>query len=124
MKKKRKKTKKRGKVRKKQKKIEKKNKKREKLKKKEKKSGKESLWITVVIHSEMCVGEQWFPTPFRLCFNIYIYIYIYIYSIGLIKYSCYSDDSVDSSLIFSKPEYQNIKNFYFEYFLWKKYIFF
>jgi hypothetical protein len=23
-----------------------------------KRSGEESLWITVVIHSEMCVGEQ------------------------------------------------------------------
>jgi len=34
----------------------------EKKKRKEKKkSRKESLWITVVIHSEMCVGEQWFP---------------------------------------------------------------
>jgi len=29
-----------------------------KLKKKRKKKGEESLWITVVIHSEMCVGEQ------------------------------------------------------------------
>jgi hypothetical protein len=28
------------------------------LKKRKKKSGEESLWITVVIHSEMCVGEQ------------------------------------------------------------------
>jgi hypothetical protein len=28
------------------------------LKKKQKKSGEESMWITVVIHSEMCVGEQ------------------------------------------------------------------
>jgi hypothetical protein len=26
--------------------------------KNEKKSGEESLWITVVIHSEMCVGEE------------------------------------------------------------------
>jgi len=34
-------------------KVEKKNKKKTK-----KKSGEESLWITVVIHSEMCVGEQ------------------------------------------------------------------
>jgi len=25
---------------------------------KKKKPGEESLWITVVIHSEMCVGEQ------------------------------------------------------------------
>jgi hypothetical protein len=25
---------------------------------KKKRSGEESLWITVVIHSEMCVGEQ------------------------------------------------------------------
>jgi hypothetical protein len=45
------------------KKVEKKNfgkkneKKREKLKKK-KKQGEESLWITVVIHSVLCVGEQ------------------------------------------------------------------
>jgi len=31
---------------------------KKKLKKKWKKSGEESLWITVVIHSEMCVGEQ------------------------------------------------------------------
>jgi hypothetical protein len=40
------------------------------LKKKEKKKGKvrgkkkkrkESLWITVVIHNEMCVEEQLFP---------------------------------------------------------------
>jgi len=28
------------------------------LKKTKKKSGEESLWIIVVIHSEMCVGEQ------------------------------------------------------------------
>jgi len=27
-------------------------------KKKKKRSGEESLWITVVIHSEMCVGKQ------------------------------------------------------------------
>jgi len=43
--------------------FEKKKKKNEKKrgklgKKKEKKSGKESLWTTVVIHSEMCVVEQ------------------------------------------------------------------
>jgi hypothetical protein len=38
--------------------LKKKTKKKEKLKKKKKKSGKEALWITVVIHSEMCVGEQ------------------------------------------------------------------
>jgi hypothetical protein len=25
---------------------------------KKKRSGEESLWITVVIHNEMCVGEQ------------------------------------------------------------------
>jgi len=25
---------------------------------KKKKTGEESLWISVVIHSEMCVGEQ------------------------------------------------------------------
>ena len=50
----------------------KKDKKKGKVKKK--KSGKESLWITVVIHSEMCVGEQWFP-PHHLD---YVYIYIYI----------------------------------------------
>jgi hypothetical protein len=36
---------------------------KKKLEKKKKKEGKvkkreESLWITVVIHSEMCVGEQ------------------------------------------------------------------
>jgi hypothetical protein len=46
-----------------EKKREKKQKKRreklEKNKKKyEKKMGKESMWITVVIHSEMCVGES------------------------------------------------------------------
>jgi hypothetical protein len=43
------------------KKFEKKNeKKRGKVskKRKEKKTGEESLWITVLIHSEMCVGEQ------------------------------------------------------------------
>jgi len=35
-------------------------KKRGKVSKKKKKTkpGEESLWITVVIHSEMCVGEQ------------------------------------------------------------------
>jgi len=34
-------------------------KKKEKLGKlKKKRSGEESLWITIVIHSEMCVGEQ------------------------------------------------------------------
>ena len=38
--------------------FEKKTKKKGKVKKKKKKSGEESLWITVVIHSEMCVGEQ------------------------------------------------------------------
>ena len=36
-----------------------------KTKKKEwkvnKKKGEESLWITVVIHSDLDVGEQWFP---------------------------------------------------------------
>ena len=37
--------------------FEKKTKKKGKVKKK-KKSGEESLWITVVIHREMCVGEQ------------------------------------------------------------------
>ena len=53
---------KKGKVRKKQKKIEKKNEKKGKVTNYiKKKNGKESLWITVVIHSEMCVGEQWFP---------------------------------------------------------------
>jgi hypothetical protein len=52
-----------------EKKIEKKQKKKEKLEKNKKKSGKESLWITVVIHSEMCVGNIDSPTPFRLCFN-------------------------------------------------------
>jgi hypothetical protein len=31
---------------------------KKKLKKKRKKERKESLWITVVIHSEMCGGEQ------------------------------------------------------------------
>jgi hypothetical protein len=36
--------------------LKKKRKKNGKLKKK--KEGEESLWITVVIHSEMCVGEQ------------------------------------------------------------------
>jgi hypothetical protein len=35
--------------------LEKKEKKKEKLAKKKR---EESLWITVVIHSEMCVGEQ------------------------------------------------------------------
>jgi len=33
-------------------------KKKGKVKKKRKKKGEESLWITVVIHSEMCMGEQ------------------------------------------------------------------
>ena len=37
--------------------FEKKTKKKGKVKKK-KKNGEESIWITVVIHSEMCVGEQ------------------------------------------------------------------
>jgi hypothetical protein len=36
----------------------KKKEKREKGKVSTKKNRKESLWITVVIHSEMCVGEQ------------------------------------------------------------------
>jgi len=44
------------------KKIEKKKKKFEKKRKKKvdkkKKEGEESLWITVVIHSDLCVGEQ------------------------------------------------------------------
>jgi len=39
-------------------KVEKKSNFEKKLKKNKKKSGEESLWITVVIHSEMCVGEQ------------------------------------------------------------------
>jgi hypothetical protein len=30
----------------------------EKKKEKKKKKGEESLWITVVIHSVLCVGEQ------------------------------------------------------------------
>ena len=38
--------------------FEKKKKKKGKVKKKIKKNGEESLWITVVIHSEMYVGEQ------------------------------------------------------------------
>jgi len=42
------------------KKFEKKNEKKGKSKK-EKEKGEESLWIIVVIHNEMCVGEQWFP---------------------------------------------------------------
>jgi hypothetical protein len=42
-----------------EKKKQKKKKKREKLKfEKKKKQGKESLWITVVIHSVLCMGEQ------------------------------------------------------------------
>jgi hypothetical protein len=40
------------------KKLKKKGKKKEKREKLAKKKGEESLWITVVIHSEMCVGEQ------------------------------------------------------------------
>jgi len=32
--------------------------KKRKIRKVEKKKGEESMWITVVIHSEMCVGEQ------------------------------------------------------------------
>ena len=61
LKKKQKKTKKKkGKVRKKQK----------KGKVTKKKRRKESLWITVVIHSEMCVGNCDSPIPFRLCFNL------------------------------------------------------
>jgi hypothetical protein len=53
-----------------------------KLKKKRKKKGKvkkkiknreESLWITVVIHSEMCVGKTMIP-PHNL---EYVLIYIY-----------------------------------------------
>ena len=40
-------------------KVEKKSNFEKKIEKKtKKKSGEESLWITVVIHSEMCVGEQ------------------------------------------------------------------
>jgi hypothetical protein len=40
------------------KKFEKKMKKKEKREKLKKKKGEESLWITVVIHSVLCVGEQ------------------------------------------------------------------
>jgi len=36
----------------------KKNKKKEKKRKDRKKKGEESLWITVVIHSDLDVGEQ------------------------------------------------------------------
>jgi hypothetical protein len=39
-------------------KVEKKSNFEKKKLKTKKKSGEESLWITVVIHSEMCVGEQ------------------------------------------------------------------
>ena len=100
----------------------KKKRKKGKVKKKEKKK-----WERITVdyccnpQGNVCGGTV--IPPHHLDY-VLIYIYIYIYSIGLIKYSCYSDDSVDSSLIFSKPEYQNIKNFYFEYFLWKQYIFF
>jgi hypothetical protein len=38
--------------------MEKKKKIRKLKKKNEKKKGEESLWITVVIHSDLCVGEQ------------------------------------------------------------------
>ena len=58
LKKKEKKEKKKGKVRKKTKQNWKKNKKKGKV---TKKKGKESLWITVVIHSEMCVGGTVIP---------------------------------------------------------------
>jgi len=52
----------------------KKKRKREKLAKKTKKE--KTLWITVVIHSNLGMGEQWFP-PHHLdivnicCFDIY-----------------------------------------------------
>ena len=36
-------------------------KKRKKKGKVIKKKGEESLWITVVIHGDLGVGEQWFP---------------------------------------------------------------
>jgi len=39
-------------------KVEKKSNFEKKIEKKQKKSGEESLWITVVIHSEICVGKQ------------------------------------------------------------------
>jgi hypothetical protein len=34
------------------------------LKKKRKKKESKTLWITIVIHSAMYVGEQWFPNTF------------------------------------------------------------
>jgi hypothetical protein len=52
-------------------KLKKKTKKKGKSKKK--KNGEESLWITVVIHSEMCVGKTMIP-PHNL---EYVLIYIY-----------------------------------------------
>ena len=39
----------------------------------------ESLWITVVIHGDLGVGNSDSPTPFRACYNIYIYEYQYLF---------------------------------------------
>jgi hypothetical protein len=43
----------------------------------QKKKERNALWNTIVIHSTLCMREQWFPTPFRILL-LYIYIYIYI----------------------------------------------
>jgi hypothetical protein len=54
----------------KKKKVEKKKKKVEKKTKKKKKEREESLWITVVIYSDLCVGNSKFPTRFSILVNV------------------------------------------------------
>jgi len=49
--------------------MKKKRKKKKVEKKNKKKEGEESLWITVVIHSDLCVGNSKSPTRFSILVN-------------------------------------------------------
>jgi hypothetical protein len=69
------------KIRKVEKKLKKKRKKKEKKKKRKKR--KESQWITVVIHSEMCVGDSDSPTRFSILVNVLATFYFLKYILYL-----------------------------------------
>jgi hypothetical protein len=56
-----------------------KKKKRKKKGKVKKKKREESLWITVVIHSEMCVGDSDSPTQFSILVNVLAIFYFLKY---------------------------------------------
>jgi hypothetical protein len=69
------------KIRKVEKKLKKKRKKKEKKKKRKKR--KESQWITVVIHSEMCVGDSDSSTRFSILVNVLATFYFLKYILYL-----------------------------------------